>query len=46
MRLLLSEGFDVESDGRYKALYLAAGEGHKETVQMLLDDGANVNEKD
>ena len=46
VRMLLAEGFDVESDGRYKALYLAAGEGYEETVQMLLDDGANVDEQD
>ncbi len=46
VKVLLEQGFDAESDEKYGALYLAAGEGHDGTVQMLLDDGANVNEKD
>ncbi len=46
LRFLLSDGFDIQSDGKYKALYLAAGEGYEETVKMLLDHGADVNEKD
>lgn len=43
---LLEHGVDTESDGRNQALYLAAGEGHEDTVQMLLDNGADVNAKD
>ena len=42
VKLLLSKGFKR----KYKALCLAAGEGHEETIKLLLDDGANVNEKD
>ena len=36
----------TKKDGRQKALYLAAKEGHELTVQTLLDSGANVNAQD
>ncbi len=39
-------GVDTGSDGRNEALYLAAGEGHEDTVQMLVNNGADVNAKD
>ncbi|KAL9014436.1 MAG: hypothetical protein Q9173_000918 [Seirophora scorigena] len=43
---LLEHGIDAESDGRNKALYLAAENGHEDTVQMLLDNGPDVNASD
>ena len=43
---LLEHGVDTHSDGRNAALYLAASEGHEDTLQMLLDNGADVNAKD
>ena len=46
VKVLLEHGVDAEKDGRNKALCLAAEEGHEVTVQMLLDNGANVNAKD
>ncbi|MCJ1276347.1 hypothetical protein MMC21_004152 [Puttea exsequens] len=44
--VLLTTSSDAENDGGYKALYLAAGEGHEETVYMLLARGVNVNGRD
>ena len=43
---LLEHGVDTVSDGRNEALYLAAGQGHEDTVQVLLDCGADINAKD
>ena len=43
---LLKHGIDTKNDGSNQALYLAAWEGHEDTVQMLLDNGADVNAKD
>ena len=46
MKELLEHGVDTVSDGRNEALYLAAGQGHEDTVQVLLDCGADINTKD
>ncbi|KAL8773444.1 MAG: hypothetical protein Q9209_001547 [Squamulea sp. 1 TL-2023] len=46
VKILLEHGVDAEANGRNKALFLAAEEGHATTVEMLLDNGAEVDAKD
>lgn len=46
VQILLEHGVDAEANGRNEALFLAAGEGHATTVQMLLDNGAEVDAQD
>ena len=46
VKVLLEHGVDDERDGIDNALFLAAHEGHEVTVQILLDNGANVNAED
>jgi ankyrin repeat protein len=47
LKILLKYGADVvEDDGKAKALYLAAEAGHELTMQMLLDNGANISAQD
>lgn len=46
VKILLEHGVDAEANGRNEALFLAAGEGHATTVQMLLENGAEVDAKD
>ncbi|KAL8790643.1 MAG: hypothetical protein Q9213_000491 [Squamulea squamosa] len=46
VKILLEHGVDAEANGRNEALFLAAGEGHATTVEMLLDNGAEVDAKD
>jgi hypothetical protein len=42
--MLLESGAEItRKDGRQKAVYLAAEEGHELVLQTLLDSGANIN---
>lgn len=45
---LFAQGVDLDAgiDGRNKALFLAAEEGHDKVLQKLLNNGASVNAKD
>ena len=45
VKLLLSNGVS-SSEGRERALLLAAEEGHEQTVQVLLETGVDVNARD
>jgi ankyrin repeat protein len=48
LELLLAKSFCAGTgiDAKKQALFLAAEEGYKEMVAMLLDSGANINAKD
>ncbi|KAL8919594.1 MAG: hypothetical protein Q9172_004922 [Xanthocarpia lactea] len=46
VKVLLEHGVDAEDNGRNEALFLAAGEGHATTVEMLLENGAEVDARD
>ncbi len=47
VRLLLDQGIDVNAKNEkgWTALHLAAHQGHKDIVELLIKSGANVNQK-
>ena len=46
VRYILDMGVKIESDKSANALQLAAGNGHIELMQLLLQNGANTESRD
>jgi ankyrin repeat protein len=46
VKILISNGADVNAKAYYTALHFASKNGHLEIVKILISNGADVNAKD